>query len=142
MKNDERLNGEIKSIKNITYYIFWLGIFGVLLYRWFVLDQSLTETFDIFIVWLLASLVDFFMMAFKGVPLSFPVNLNKKEQILYILLVPFFASFIPVVIIAVMGSLNGIGHAVITYISTFVPMIILYSIYKIIVYYWEKRNLE
>ena len=142
MKNDERIKNEIKSVKNVTYHLLWTGIFIVLLYRWFVVGESLRDTMDIFLVWLIASLIDFFMMALKGIPLSFPIELSKKEQIIYIVTVPFFASFIPVVILLVRGLLNGIGHALITYIASFGAMILIYTVYKVITYLWEKKNLN
>ena len=63
MKHDERISAEVRIARGVGYTVFWFGIFAVLLYRWFYLSQSLTDTFDIFLVWILASLVQFFVLA-------------------------------------------------------------------------------
>ena len=88
MKNDERVNSDVKIAKSIGYTIFWFGIFIVLLYRWFILNQTLMDTLDFFLVWFIASLAQFFTLAIKGIPMTYPVPMNKKEQIYYVFLIP------------------------------------------------------
>ncbi|MDZ4132580.1 MAG: hypothetical protein U1E11_05520, partial [Dethiobacteria bacterium] len=84
MKLDERIVTEIHKAESIGFKILRWGIFAVLLYRWFFLGETLAGTLDIFIVWLVASLAEFIIMASRGIPISYPVALTNKEQLIFI----------------------------------------------------------
>jgi len=140
MKTDERVNSDVKIAKSIGYTIFWFGIFAVLLYRWFILNQTLMETLDFFLVWFIASLVQFFALAIKGIPMSYPVPMNKKEQMYFVFIVPLLTGILSSIIVFlkigmdVRGILGG-------FIVSFFGTLFIFFLYKIILQLWEKRNM-
>lgn len=141
MKNDERIAIDEKRAKSIGYTILWVGIFAVLLYRWFVLNQTLMDTLDFFLVWLIASIVSFLALAIKGIPLTYPVSMNKKEQLYYIFLVPLLTGILSAIVV----FLNeGMEFRIILggFIGSFLGTLFLFFLYKIILHLWEKRNTE
>lgn len=140
MKNDERVSADVKIAKSIGYTIFWFGIFIVLLYRWFILNQTLMDTLDFFLVWFIASLAQFFTLAIKGIPMTYPVPMNKKEQIYYVFLIPLLTGILTAFIVFskigmdIRGILGG-------FTVSFVGTLFLFFLYKIILRLWEKRNM-
>ena len=50
MKKDERVTRIKNEVESMGYWLMWLGIFIVLLYRWNFAGESFLETLDIFIV--------------------------------------------------------------------------------------------
>lgn len=139
MKNDERVSADVRIGKSIAYSVFWFGILAVLLYRWFILGQSLQETLDFFIVWLIASLVQFFVLAIKGIPITYPVSTSRKEQLYFVVLVPLLTGVITAVIVYLRAGMEPRrifgGFAV-----SFSVTLFLFFLYKIIFYLWEKKN--
>ncbi len=142
MKNDERITTDKQRIESVGFKILRWGIFAVLLYRWFFLGETLGNTLDIFIVWLAASLVEFILLATRGIPITYPVILTKKEQLMFIIIAPLVASFLPIVIMLITQSIEGFKHALGIYVRTFLILLVLFSGYKAIVYRWEKHHLE
>ncbi|MBS4539481.1 hypothetical protein GOQ27_13480 [Clostridium sp. D2Q-11] len=139
MKNDERVNADVKIAKSIGYTIFWFGIFAVLLYRWFVLDQTLMDTLDFFLVWFIASLAQFFALAIKGIPITYPVSMNKKEQRYFVFLVPLLTGILSAIIVFSkigMDIKRILGGFTVTFFGT----LFLFFLYKIIIHLWEKSN--
>lgn len=139
MKNDERVNAEVKIAKSIGYTIFWFGIFAVLLYRWFVLNQTLMDTLDFFLVWFIGSLAHFFALAIKGIPITYPVSMNKKEQRYFVLLVPLLTGILSAISVFLkigMDIRRILGGFTVSFLGT----LFLFFIYKIIIHLWEKRN--
>lgn len=139
MKNDERINSEVKSANSIGYTIFWVGTFVVLLYRWSILSETFMDTFDFFIVWFLASLVHFFILAIKGIPLTYPVSMNKNEQFYFLFLVPLFTGILVALSVLLrigMDAKRMFGGFIVTFFIT----LLLFIVYKFIVTLWEKRN--
>jgi len=139
MKNDERVNADVKIAKSIGYTILWFGIFAVLLYRWFVLNQTLMDTLDFFLVWFIASLTQFFALAIKGIPITYPVSMNKKEQRYFVFLVPLLTG-----ILSAISVFSRIGMDIRRILGgftvTFLGTLFLFFLYKIILHVWEKRN--
>lgn len=140
MENDERIMGEVKVVKSIGYTIFWFGIFAVLLYRWFILNQTLMETLDFFLVWFIASVVQFLGLAIKGIPITYPISMNPKEQMYFVFLVPLLAGVFSAIIVFSKIGLN-IKRILGGFTGSFLGALFLFSLYKIIFYLWEKRNL-
>lgn len=139
MKNDERVNADVKIAKSIGYTIFGFGIFAVLLYRWFVLNQTFMDTFDFFLVWFIASLAQFFALAIKGIPITYPVSMNKKEQLYFVFLVPLLTGILSAIIIfskVGMELSRILGGFTVSFFGT----LFLFFLYKIILNLWEKRN--
>ena len=139
MQYDERITNDLLSAKRLAYTVFWFGVFGVLLYRWFVTGQSLRETIDIFIVWIGASMVHFFFLASKGVPLFYPVSVSRHEQRGLILGIPLLTMALTAVLVFLRGgswiqSLVGGGLA-------FVMTALLYGVYQAVLAWWEHRNI-
>ncbi|MCW3489492.1 hypothetical protein [Dethiobacter alkaliphilus] len=139
MKNDERVNADAQIAKSIGYTIFWFGIFLVLLYRWFVLNQTFMDTLDFFLVWFIASLVQFFTLASKGIPITYPVAMNDKEQRNFVFLVPLLAGILTAISVFLrigMDIRSILGGFTVSFFAT----LFLFILYKIILYLWEKRN--
>ncbi|WP_017472055.1 hypothetical protein [Amphibacillus jilinensis] len=139
MKTDERVNSEVKVAKSIGYSIFWFGIFIVLLYRWFVLNQTLMETLDFFLVWFVASLVHFFALASKGIPITYPVSMSKREQLYFLILVPLLTGVLSVITVFLRVGMD-IKRILGGFTVSFLGMFVLFLLYKFILYSWEKRN--
>ncbi len=139
MKNDERLSVDVKSVKSIGYFLFWVGTFTVLLYRWFVLNEPFNETLDFFLVWFIASLVHFFGLAIKGIPLTYPISMNKNEQTYYLILVPLFSGILVSIIVFIRVGMD-VKRVFGGFIVTFFATLVLFILYKYIVDLWEKRN--
>lgn len=140
MKNDERITSDVKQAKSIGYMILWYGIFIVLLYRWFILNQTLMETLDFFIVWFIASLSQFFTLAIKGIPMSYPVYMNKKEQLYFVFLAPLLIGTLSAILIILRVGIESktiLGGFLLSYfVTTF-----LFFLYRSILELWEKRNM-
>ncbi|QUH24477.1 hypothetical protein [Serpentinicella alkaliphila] len=139
MKNDERVNADVKIAKSIGYTIFWFGIFAVILYRWFILNQTLMDTLDFFLVWFIASLAQFFALAIKGIPITYPVTMNKKEQLYFVFLVPLSTGILSALIVFFkIGS--DIRRLLCGFTVSFFGTLFLFFLYRIILHMWEKRN--
>lgn len=139
MKNDERVNAEVKVANSIGYKIFWFGMFAVLLYRWFVLDQTLMDTMDFFLVWFIASLAQFLVLAIKGIPITYPVSMDKKEQRYFVFVVPLLTGILTAIIVFSrigMDLRRILGGFTVSFFGT----LFLFFLYKFILYLWEKRN--
>ncbi|MBM7540761.1 hypothetical protein [Amphibacillus cookii] len=139
MKTDERVNSDVKVAKSIGYTIFWFGIFIVLLYRWFVLNQTLIDTLDFFLVWFIASLVHFFALASKGIPITYPVSMSKREQVYFLILVPLLTGVLSAISVffRVGVDIKRISGG---FTVSFLGMLVLFFLYKFILYFWERRN--
>lgn len=142
MKNDERINIDVNASKSIGYTIFWFGIFALLLYRWFYLDETLMSTLDIFVVWIIASLAQFFTLATKGVPVAYPVLMNKKEHLYFVFLVPLLSGFVTVVVLFFFKQVRDFSHLVDAFGKGYLITLLIFILYKIILYFWEKRYIE
>ncbi len=140
MKNDERVIINVKQAKSIAYTIFWFGILAVLLYRWFVLNQTLVDTFDFFLVWIIASLAQFFALAIKGIPITYPVSMSKKEQLYFAFLSPLLTGIISAIIIIFFKEGVEFKRILRGFAGGFFGMLFLFFLYKTIFYLWEKRN--
>jgi hypothetical protein len=98
------------------------------------------ETLDFFLVWFIASLVQFFALAIKGIPMSYPVPMNKKEQMYFVFIVPLLTGILSSIIVFlkigmdVRGILGG-------FIVSFFGTLFIFFLYKIILQLWEKRNM-
>ena len=141
MRKDERISADVNIANSTGYRLFWLGIFGVLIYRWFILDQSLTETLDIFIVWLFVSIVQFLMMALRGVPVTYPVEASSKEQYLFFGLLPLFTGFLTVGVLYFLRDVNEQHVLVGGFLGASLATLFLLALYKGFLYLWERRNL-
>lgn len=140
MKNDERVITDVRIGKSIAYSVFWFGILAVLLYRWFILGQSLQETLDFFIIWLIASLVQFFVLAIKGIPITYPVSTSRKEQLYFVILVPLLTGVITAVIVFLRTGWD-LRRIFGGFTVSFSVTLFLFFLYKIIFYLWEKKNM-
>lgn len=136
MKRDERVKNEIHVTKSIGYTMLWYGMFASLLYRWFYLDQSLSETLDLFIVWLLASIVQFLFMALKGVPMTYPIRATRRDQRIMMIATSLFAGTVSMVILILIEAelRQIIGGLILSTIATLFLFIIYYTISLL----WEK----
>ncbi|MEN1761384.1 hypothetical protein [Anoxynatronum sibiricum] len=139
--NDERVMADVKVAKSVSYIIFWFGIFGVLLYRWFVLHQTLMDTLDFFLVWLMASLVQFFILAAKGIPLTYPLALKGKGQQSYVFFVPLLTGVLTSLLVFIrvgMDTRRMLGG----FAGSFLATLLLFIVYRLIVQVWEKKYME
>lgn len=139
MKNDERVIADVKIAKSFGYTIFWFGIFAVLMYRWFVLNQTLMDTLDFFLVWFVASLAQFFALAIKGIPITYPVSMNQKKQLYFVFIVPLLTGTLSAIAVFLRIGIDFrriLGGFTVSFFAT----LVLFSLYKIIFYFWEKRN--
>ncbi|SEN50252.1 hypothetical protein SAMN04488134_101234 [Amphibacillus marinus] len=140
MKHDERVISDINIAKRIGFSIFWFGIFAVLIYRWFILNQTLLDTLDVFLVWFIASLVQFFALACKGIPLSYPVTLNNGKQRYFLFFMPLMTGILSAVSVFAKVGFDWtriIGGFAVSFFGT----LIIFLLYRTIVHLWEKRNI-
>ncbi|UNC90822.1 hypothetical protein [Candidatus Contubernalis alkaliaceticus] len=142
MENDERINMDVKKAKSLGYTIFWFGIFASLLYRWFYVNETLMNTLDIFLVWVIASLVQFFTLAVSGIPITYPVSMNQKEQLYFILLVPLFSGLLAVMISFFFKLVDGFNYLLLVFGRAYFSTLFLFIFYKTILYFWERKNIE
>ena len=142
MKNDERVNIDVNAAKSMGYTIFWFGIFALLLYRWFYLNETLMSTLDIFVVWIIASLAQFFTLAAKGIPVAYPVSMSKKEQLYFIFLVPLFSGLVTAMILLFFKQVRDFNHLSDAFGKGYLFTLLIFIIYKAILYFWEKRYTE
>lgn len=142
MKKDERISFDIKKAESIGYKIFWVGILALILFRRLYLNQTFMDTFDIFIVWLIASLTKFIISSTKGIPMAYPVPMNKKEQLYFIFLVPLFSGLLSATILFFFKQGIGFRRILGGFAGGFFGTLFLFVLYKIIIYFWEKRNTE
>ncbi|SMP71676.1 hypothetical protein [Anoxynatronum buryatiense] len=141
MMNDERVMADVKVAKSVSYIIFWFGIFAVLLYRWFVLHQTLMDTLDFFLVWLSASLAQFFILAAKGIPITYPVTLKRKGQQFYVFLVPLLTGVLTSLLVFIRVGLD-LRRMLGGFAGSFLATLFLFVAYWLIVQAWEKKYVE
>ena len=142
MKNYERVNIDANAAKSIGYTIFWFGIFASLLYRWFYLNETLMSTLNIFVVWIIASLVQFFILAAKGIPITYPVAMTKKEQLYFVFLVPLFSGFVAAMVLLFFKQVRNFNHLSNAFGKGYLFALLIFILYKAILYFWEKRYIE
>lgn len=106
------------------------------------LGETLGNTLDIFIVLLAASLVELILLATRGIPITYPVILTKKEQLIFIIIAPFLGAVVPLKIMLITQSIEGFMRALGIYAGTFLILLVLVVGYKAIVLQWEKHHLE
>lgn len=137
MKQDERVKQDIYLVRSIGYTILWFGTFGILLYRWFYLNQTLTETLDFFLLWITVSILAFVLLAYRGVPMHYPVILSKKEQRWVIPVVSLFAGIASTILLIIREAesktilVGGVLSSVFT--------LFIFLIYYMVLYLWEKK---
>lgn len=137
MKQDERVKQDIYLVRSIGYTILWFGTFGILLYRWFYLNQPLTETLDFFLLWITVSILAFVLLAYRGVPMHYPVILSKKEQRWVIPVVSLFAGIASTILLIIREAesktilVGGVLSSVFT--------LFIFLIYYMVLYLWEKK---
>lgn len=140
LNKDERITEEVKTAKSIGFSLLWIGVFVVLLYRWMILEQSFMDNLDLFMVWFGASLVQFIVLAVKGIPISYPVSMKDRAQRHYLYLVPLLTGVLSAFLVFLRVGPDYrrmFGGFAITFLITF----LLFTGYKLLVYFWEKRNL-
>lgn len=142
MNHDERIHTDVKKSKSLGYSVFWFGIFALLLYRWFHLNQSLMEVLDVFLVWMAASLAQFFTLATKGIPITYPITANKKEQLYFVFLFPFATGTLTAIILYFLKDDVPYNRILGGFAGAFLGTLVLFLIYSVIIYFWEKRLAE
>ncbi|SFH66691.1 hypothetical protein SAMN05192551_10275 [Tindallia magadiensis] len=142
MRNDERIENDVKQANSLGYSVFWFGIFGALLVRWFYLGQSLVEVLDVFAIWLIASMAQFFSLATRGIPITYPFASSQKEQKYFILLFPLATGIMTAMILTFFKEDVGYKRVLGGFAGAFMATFILFVIYSAIVHYWEKKMEE
>lgn len=142
MITDERLKQENRLIESIICHVLKWGLFAVLLFRWTLLGQSLIETLDLFLLWAGAGLAEFFLMALRGIPLTYPVDLSRREQILFLGIAPLASGAIAVGSLFPLGVYRGGFHALGVFGVTGIAVLILFCLYISITRLWEKRHIQ
>ena len=138
---DERVSSDIKKAHSIGYTIFWFGIFAVLLYRWYYLSQTLWETLDIFAIWLVASITQFFTLALKGIPITYPVKTNRKEELYFLIFAPILTGTLSALLLVFREGVE-LSRIIGGFAASAIGTLLLFMVYKVINYIWEKRNTE
>jgi len=141
-KRDERIDSEVRRVEGKAFVLLKWSLFAVLVFRWFVLGQTLAETWDFFAVWVVACLFEYFMYALRGVPMSYPVPLNRREQLIFLATVPLVTGLLPVAILYLRQALTGWVHALGIFARTYVALLALFALYRAITAWWERRSLE
>ena len=142
MKKDERIEFDIKTAESIGYKIFWVGILALFLFRRFYLNQTFMDTFDIFIIWFIASIFRLITFSTKGIPITYPVSMNKKEQLYFIILVPLFSGFLSAIILFFFTQGISFRRILGGFAGGFLGTLFLFLLYKLIIHFWEKKNTE
>jgi len=141
-QRDERIDADVRRVEGKAFVLLKWGVFAVLVVRWFVLGQTLAETWDFFAVWVVASLFEYFMYALRGVPMSYPVPLNRRDQLIFLATVPLVTGLLPVGILYLRQALTGWGHALGIFGRTYVAVLALFALYRAINAWWERRSLK
>lgn len=141
-QRDERIESDVRRVEGRAFVLLKWGVFAVLAFRWFQLGQTLSETWDFFAVWVGACLFEFFMYALRGVPMSYPVPLNRREQLIFLAAVPLLTGMLPVAILYLRQSLTGWGHALGIFGRTYFAVLALFALYRGINAWWERRSLK
>ena len=110
-ERDERIDSEVRRVEGKAFVLLKWGVFAVLVVRWFILGQTLAETWDFFAVWVGASLFEYFMYALRGVPMSYPVPLNRRDQLVFLATVPVVTGLLPVLILSIQTTWTIRGPA-------------------------------
>ncbi|SIQ41529.1 hypothetical protein SAMN05920897_108120 [Alkalispirochaeta americana] len=142
MITDERLNQENRQVESIICHVLKWGLFALLLYRWILLRQNLLETLDLFLLWAGSGLAEFFLMASRGIPLTYPVQTSRREQIFFLGVAPLAAAAIAVASLFPLGAYQGILHSLGIFGVTYLIVVILFSSYVSITRLWEKRHIQ
>ena len=141
-QRDERIDADVRRVQGRTLSLLKWGVFAVLPVRWFVLTQTLAQTWDFFAVWAVANLFEFFLLALRGVPVSYPVPLTGREQVAFIAIVPIITGLLPVLILQLRQDLTGRGQALGICGRTYIVVLALFALYHAINAWWERRSLE
>ena len=136
MKKDERLMKIKNEVESMGYWIMWLGIFIVLLYRWNFVGESFIETLDILIVWISSSLVVGVMQALKGLPTA-PESYSSSK-----LKVPVISGIIALVLYLIRGGDLIINNLLAVFLIPSLFLLALYSVWDKIYKYWYNKNLS
>ena len=136
MKKDERVTRIKNEVESMGYWLMWLGIFIVLLYRWNFAGESFLETLDIFIVWIVPSLVVGAMQAFKGLPVA-PESYNSSK-----LKVPVISGIIAVALYLIRGGGFILYNLLAVFLIPFLFLLALYFVWDKIYKYWYNKNLS
>ncbi len=139
MKRDERISRTENEVCAIGYWLLWLGIFVVLIYRWYILGLSLLETIDIFIVWLGVSLFVGSMRAARGVPLVQDTESFLKS---YLINHPVAAGILAVIITFVTGRLDTLRTAITVFAVPMLVLMVIYIIWGKLYSLWFTKHLE
>lgn len=76
---DERILSEKKSINSSAFGLCFLGLWGILLYRQFVLGQNLSEYIDIFLLTIGISIYVTINNVLKGLYLTYRSKYSRKK---------------------------------------------------------------
>ncbi len=76
---DERIVAEKRKINSKAFGICFLALWGILLYRQFILQQDITEYIDIFLLTLGVSMYVTVHSVFKGFYLTYRNKIYKKK---------------------------------------------------------------
>ncbi len=131
---DERIEQTQRQVTTQAFWLVWLGLLVIMMYRLWVLRRPGTEMTDVFVLWLAATLYVRVRSALSGVPAKLPPGRYWA--------VPFV---IGAVIAGVQLAQHQIGSVVeaalvfcLSYGSALLVLIAPHWLYQ----RWEKRNLE
>jgi hypothetical protein len=140
MKHDERLIKESKKIESFVYQLLKWGLFIIIVVRVIALRQSVTTFLDVFILWLVIVALEFILMSLKGIPISFPMFLDRKEYKIFFVLLPILAGVIATLVLLTMGELNSLVQGLITFGLTSGTLFVLLVFYHVLYKLWEKKH--
>lgn len=141
-QRDERIDSDVRWVEGRAFVLLKWGMFAALAVRWFVFGQTLAETWDFFAVWVVASLFEYFMYALKGVPVSYPVPLNRREQFIFLASVPPLTGLAAVGLLHLRRALTGWGQALGIFGRTYIALLAMFALYRAISARWERKVLD
>ncbi len=140
MKKDERITQDMHLTRSIGYRVMWFGVFAILLFRWFYLGQTLGETLDLFLLWLFVSIMQFLLMAIKGISMTYPVRTTKKEQRWFMMIISLFTGGITGVLLWIIDGrvrtiLLGMGFSAL-------GTLFIFAMYYMLTEYFDRKVIE
>ena len=139
MKNDERLQKESKRIESFAYQLLKWGLFAIIVVRLVALKQEVTTLIDVFLLWLVVVTLEFILMSSKGIPLTYPIDLKKKEKLTFFIIITVFSGIIAVLILLFTNQLKSFTHGLVTFGLTSGILAVMFITYHIIYQTWNKK---
>jgi Co/Zn/Cd efflux system component len=127
---DERIIAEKRKINSSAFGICFLGLWGILLYRQFVLNQEITEYMDVFFLTIGISIYVTINNVFKGHYLTYR-NKNEKKKINFISAAVGSVTFIIVQFFVMKYSITDVKD-ILSIVLSFIVFFVVWIVFQMV----------